>query len=92
MNAQLKPVPAPSPDALADLPTRDSRVLDTPTIAIESLSSGAISLRVQARCTAMENIHVQRDLRTAVKAALDEADIAIAAPAAQTPPAAGSPR
>jgi len=79
-------------DALADLPTRDSRVLDTPTIAIESLSSGAISLRVQARCTAMENIHVQRDLRTAVKAALDEADIAIAAPAAQTPPAAGSPR
>jgi len=68
-------------DALADLPARDPRVLDTPKVVIDSLSTGAISLRVQARCTPLDNIDVQRDLRTAVKLALDSAGIAMAAPA-----------
>jgi len=74
--------------ALADLPERDERVLEVPTVVIESLSAGAITARVSARCLPTVNLDVQRDLRVLVKNALDEAGIAMAAPVGPWTPGA----
>ncbi len=66
--------------ALAGLPERDERVIEEPAVVVESLSAGAITLRISARCLPTVHLDVQRDLRMLVKAALDQAGIAMAAP------------
>lgn len=66
--------------ALATLPETDERVLEPPSVVVESLSAGAITVRVSAKCVPTVHLDVQRDLRMLVKAALDKAGIAMAAP------------
>ncbi len=66
--------------ALAGLPERDDRVMDDPSVVVESLSAGTITVRVSAKCLPTVHLDVQRDLRVQVKAALDAAGISMAAP------------
>jgi small conductance mechanosensitive channel len=66
--------------ALAGLPDRDDRVMEDPSVVVESLSAGAITVRVSAKCLPTVHLDVQRDLRVQVKAALDAAGIPMAAP------------
>ncbi len=68
--------------ALATLPETDERVLEPPSVVVESLSAGAITVRVSAKCVPTVHLDVQRDLRMLVKSALDTAGIAMAAPVA----------
>lgn len=68
--------------ALASVPDTDERVLESPSVVVESLSAGAITVRVSAKCVPTVHLDVQRDLRMLVKAALDEAGISMAAPVA----------
>ncbi len=80
LDADLPQVTEVLRSALADLPTTDERVLESPTVVIESLSAGAITVRVSAKCLPTVHLDVQRDLRIRVKNALDAAGIAVAAP------------
>ena len=66
--------------ALEGLPDRDDRVIEDPSVVIESMSAGTITVRVSARCVPTVNLDVQRDLRVQVKEALDAAGISMAAP------------
>lgn len=59
--------------ALEGLPDRDDRVIEDPSVVIESMSAGTITVRVSARCVPTVNLDVQRDLRVQVKEALDAA-------------------
>ncbi|MFZ1286232.1 MAG: mechanosensitive ion channel domain-containing protein, partial [Candidatus Phosphoribacter sp.] len=68
-------------EALSGLPDRDDRVIDEATVATESLSAGAVTVRVAARCVPTASLEVQRDLLAHVKAALDGAGVALSAPA-----------
>jgi len=76
LDADLPQVTEVLRSALADLPTTDERVLESPTVVIESLSAGAITVRVSAKCLPTVHLDVQRDLRIRVKNALDAAGIA----------------
>ena len=60
--------------ALEGLPDRDDRVIEDPSVVIESMSAGTITVRVSARCVPTVNLDVQRDLRVQVKEALDAAE------------------
>jgi len=75
---------------LADLPERDHRLLESPSVTTESLSGGAIALRVSAKCTPTDHLDVQRELRTEVKALLDAAGIPVAAPVLGPQPPRGA--
>lgn len=46
-------------------------------VGVETLDADGIVIRIQARTTAQKNIEVQRELRTRVKAALDEAGVQV---------------
>ncbi len=64
--------------------TLDSRILEPPTVVgVESLTVGAVTIRITAKCVANANWQVQRDLRERIKLALDAAGI--------EPPAVPSP-
>lgn len=67
-------------EAVADLATVDDRVLETPTVTTESMSLGALTLRVSAKCIPTANLEVQRVIRDRIKAALDQAGVQITAP------------
>lgn len=66
--------------AVADLPEHDPRVIEAPNVTTESMSQGAITLRVSAKCLPTQHLDVQRDLRDLIKGALDRGGVQISAP------------
>ena len=66
--------------SVADLPETDDRVIEAPTVATESMTTGVITLRVSARCVPTANLDIQRVIRDRVKAACDAHGVQITAP------------
>jgi len=66
--------------AVADLAGTDELVLETPTVATESVTGGAITLRITATCAAARNSTVERTIRARVVTALEAAGIELATP------------
>ncbi|PID96684.1 MAG: mechanosensitive ion channel protein MscS [Actinomycetales bacterium] len=65
-------------DTLAPLPETDDRVLDDAMVVVDSISPGALVLRILVKCLPTQNVAVQRAVQDQVKLALDEAGIRIA--------------
>jgi moderate conductance mechanosensitive channel len=74
---------------LTESPEWTSRLLEEPVVAgVESLTGGAITIRIIAKCAPNENFPVSREIRERVKAALDTAGIR---PPPVVPPATADP-
>jgi small conductance mechanosensitive channel len=71
----------------------DEKLLEEPqVVGVESISGGAITIRVLAKCVAQEHFGVQREIRERVKLTFDREGVRSPAVAPPIPPYSGGGR